>query len=304
MGASPDEILAMVVFVRVVQARSFTGAAAMLGVSKSVVSARVAALEAQLGVRLLHRTTRKLSLTQEGQALYEQCARVVAAADEASAAASGAGDEPRGVLRVDAPVAFTQEYLTAPIAAYLARHPGVRVELSMNDRFVELADQGIDVAIRIASRLEGPRVVVRKLATDHTVLVGAPAYLARRGTPEAPDDLARHDCLVYALLKVSQEWRFRARGSREVFTPPIEARFSAGSGAVLRQAALGGMGLAVLPTFMVARDVAEGRLRVLVDAFVATKLGIYAAYPESPRVPGKTRAFVELLATHFRTPRW
>jgi DNA-binding transcriptional LysR family regulator len=304
MAATPDEILAMVFFVRVVEARSFTAAAARLGVSKSVVSARVAALEEQLGVRLLHRTTRKLALTEDGQTLYERCTRMVAAADEAAAEVAGTGDQPRGLLRINAPIVFAQEYLAAPMATYLERYPDVRIEITMSDRFIDLVDEGIDVAIRIASNLEGAGLTARKLAADQTRLVAAPSYLARKGTPSSGDQLAQHDCLVYSLLKVSQEWRFREPGSKEPTTVALSPRFSAASGAVLRSGALAGMGLAVLPTFMIAGDLAAGRLRPVIDSFVPARLGIYAAYPEGRRVPGKTRAFADLLAAHFRTPRW
>jgi DNA-binding transcriptional LysR family regulator len=304
MSASPDEILALIFFARVVEAKSFTGAAAKLGVSKSVVSARVAGLEAQLKVRLLHRTTRKLSLTPDGIALYERCAQVLTAADEAAAAAAGTGETPRGVLRLDAPSVFAQDYLAAPLAAYLARFPEVRLELTTSDRRIDLVEQGVDVAIRIVSGLGNAGLVARKLASDQTVLCAAPAYLERRGTPAAPDDLLAHDCLVYSLLKVTDEWRFRA-GGRTVQGLPIKGRFATASGAVLRQAALAGMGLAVLPTFMVASELAAGRLRTVLDAsFAGTALGIHAVYPQGPRPPSKVRALVDLLVAHFRTPPW
>jgi DNA-binding transcriptional LysR family regulator len=302
MPASPDEILSLAYFVRVVEAKSFTGAAARLGVSKSVVSARVSALEDALGTRLLQRTTRKLALTPEGLALHEHAARMVAAADDAAAA--GAADRPRGLLRVDAPVAFAQDYLAPPIAAYLERYPDVRVEITMSDRFIDLVSEGVDVTIRIASRLAGTGLVARKLTADRTVLVAAPAYLARRGTPVVPEDLAQHDCLVYSLLKDSEEWTFRSPGGKQPIVLPIRARFQAGSGALLRSAALAGMGLAVLPTFMVAGDLSAGRLVRVIDAFAPHPLGIHAAYPQGKRVPAKTRAFVDLLAAWFRTPRW
>jgi DNA-binding transcriptional LysR family regulator len=302
MPASPEEILALAYFVRVVEAKSFTGAAARLGVSKSVVSAKISALEETLGTRLLQRTTRKLALTPEGLALHEHAARMVAAADEAAAA--GAGDRPRGLLRIDAPVVFAQDYLAPPIAAYLERYPEVRVELTMNDRFIDLVDEGIDVTIRIAGKLAGTGLMARKLTDDRTVLVAAPAYLARKGTPRGPEDLLRHDCLVYSLLKVPEEWTFRTRGRKEPITVPIEARFKAASGALLRSAALAGMGLAVLPTFMVAADLAAGRLVPVVESFAPHPLGIHAAYPQGKRLPAKTRAFIDLLAAHFRTRRW
>jgi DNA-binding transcriptional LysR family regulator len=309
MAASPDEILAMVFFARVVEARSFTGAAARLGVSKSVVSTRVAALEEQLKVRLLHRTTRKLSLTPDGLALYERCARITAAADEAAATAAGTGDTPRGELRVNAPVVFAQDYLAAPMAAYLARFPDVRISLSMTDELVDLVAGGVDVAIRVAPALKDDSLVARKLASDHTVLVASPAYLARKGIPREAQDLLAHDCLIYSLLKVSDEWRFREAGGKEVFTlPGLAGRFSAASGSMLREAALAGMGLAVLPKFMVASHLTAGRLRVVLDSFAGVGLGLFAVYPQSPRghgrLPSKVRTFVDLLVAHFRTPRW
>jgi len=304
MAATPDEILAMVTFARVVEAKSFTAAAAKLGVSKAAVSMRVAGLEDTLKVVLLHRTTRRLTLTPEGAALYEHCARVASAADEAALAVAGAGDEPRGVLRVNAPIAFAEDYLASPMAAYLERYPGVRIDLTLGDRTIDLVEEGIDVAIRITMKLKGAGLVARKLARDRMVLCAAPSYLARRGKPESPSDLLQHDCLVYSLLRSGDEWRFREPGTKEAFAIPVEARFAAASGAVIRHAAVAGMGLAVLPRFMVAADLAAGRLCVALDSLHAPPLGIYAVYPESRRAPSKVRAFVDLVAAHFKTPRW
>jgi DNA-binding transcriptional LysR family regulator len=300
MTASPDDVVAMMYFARVVEERSFTAAAVKLGVSKSVVSERVAAFERRLRTPLLHRTTRKLSLTREGIALYERCARVAAAADDAAAAADRTGDAPHGLLRVDAPIVFAQQHLAAPMASYLEKHPHVRVALTMNDRMIDLVDEGVDVAVRITWKLSGSGLVARKLGSDRTVLCASPAYLARKGTPRAPEDLVQHDCLVYSLLKEATEWRFRA-GKRS-FAVPIAARFSAASGAVLRCAALAGMGLAVLPRFMIGADLDAGRLRPVIDSFEGVALGIYAVYPkpQGGRPSPKVRAFVDLLAAHFR----
>jgi DNA-binding transcriptional LysR family regulator len=305
MAASPEEILAMVFFARVVEAKSFTGAAAVLGVSKSVVSARVAALEDQLKVRLLHRTTRKLSLTPDGLALYQRCAPLLAVADEAAAAAAGTGDTPRGLLRVNAPSVFAQDYLAAPVASYLERYPAVRVELTMTDRLIDLVDEGVDVAIRVVASLKPGGLVARRLARDRTVLCASPAYLRRKGTPHGPADLLDHDCLIYSLLKVADEWVFRNPGEKQVYSLPLEGRFAAASGAMLREAALAGVGLAVLPRFMIAQHLSAGRLQpVLADSFAGTELGVHAVYPEGPRPPSKVRAFVDLLVQQFRRPAW
>lgn len=304
MPATPDDVHAMVTFARVVETKSFTAAAAKLGVSKAAVSLRVAALERELKVTLLHRTTRKLVLTPEGAALYEHCARVASAADETALVMAGAGNEPRGILRVNAPIAFAEDYLATPMAAYLARYPAARIDLTLGDRTVELVEEGVDVAIRITTKLRGAGLVSRRLATDRMVLCAAPAYFARKGRPETPADLLHHDCLVYSLLRIADEWRFREPETKAEYALPIEARFSAASGAVIRHAAVAGMGIAVLPRFMVAADLATGRLQAALDALAAPPLGIYAVYPQARSTPSKVRAFVDLLATHFKTPRW
>jgi DNA-binding transcriptional LysR family regulator len=304
MSASPDEILSMVCFARVVEAGSFTGAAEKLDLSKSVVSARVAQLEDRVGARLLNRTTRKLSLTAEGMAFYERCARLMNAADEATADVEGPGEAPRGVLRVLAPAAFAQEYLAPALALYLERHPQVRLELTLTDKLVDLSEDGIDVAIRISPAVDSAALSARRLAGDHTVLCAAPAYLTRKGVPTAAEQLVQHDCLVYSLLRISEEWRFRAPGSRDTFTVPIEGRFQAASVGVLRQAALAGMGVCVLPSFMVAEDLAMGRLRKVVDTFAGVELGVFAVYPQARKAPAKVRTLLDVLVAHFKRPRW
>lgn len=302
MAASPEEIVALVVFARVVEAQSFTGAARILGLSKSVVSARIAELEDRLGTRLLHRTTRRLSLTAEGLALYERAAKIVAAGEEATAAAQAVGSEPRGVLRVSAPEAFGQHHLAEPIATFLARHPGVAVELFLVDRLVDLVAEGIDVAVRVSAGLRDSSLVGRKLADDRTVVCASPEYLERRGTPRAPAELLGHDCLRYALLKQGDEWRFRAGGPS--FAVPVEARFTSASGAMLREAALAGIGIAVLPSFMVAPDVAAGRLTEVLAEFRFVRLAVHAVYPGGRAVSAKIRAFVEVLAAYLKNPPW
>lgn len=301
MTASPDDVLSLVVFARVVEARSFTAAAQRLGVSKSVASARVSQLEQRLGLRLLQRTTRRLSLTTEGMALYEHAARVAAAADQAAAMAAGSAPEPRGVLRVSAPVAFAQLHLSAPIGAFLERYPRVRVELTLADRLVDLVAEGIDVAIRISARLRDSSLVGRKLLDDHTVVCASPAYLARKGTPAVPADLLHHDCMRYSLLAPEDEWRFRAEGRS--FAVPVAARFSAASGVVLREAALAGIGLAVLPSFLVADDLAAGRLQQVLAPHTFVRLAIHALYPSAGVVPANVRAFVDLLAKQLQGTR-
>jgi DNA-binding transcriptional LysR family regulator len=302
MTASPDDVLSLVFFARVVEAQSFTRAASQLGVSKSLVSKRVAELEQRLGTRLLLRTTRRLSLTADGLSLYERAQRMVAEADEAAALTAGAGKEPRGVLRVNAPPTFAELYLTAPIAAYLQRHPAVRVELLLADRFVDLVEDGVDVAIRVSSRLRDSSLVSRKLAEDRTVVCASPEYLRRKGVPRAPAELVHHDCVRYTLLKTADEWRFRDENGS--FSVPVEGRFSAASGIALREAALAGIGLAVLPYFNVASDLRASRLVEVLGEHSFVRLTIHAVYAPARVVPVNVRAFLDLLSVHFRKPPW
>lgn len=291
----------MVMFARLVEARSFTAAAEKLEVSKSVVSSRLTALEARLGTRLLNRTTRRLSLTPEGLAFYEHCARITAEADAASAMASGAAKDPIGILKVNAPITFAQMYLAEPIGTYLEKYPKARVELRMSDRFVDLVEEGIDVAIRVSARLRDSSLVARKLATDRSVVCASPAYLAAHGTPQAPADLLHHACLRYALLKATDEWVFKAGGKS--FAVPVEGRLTVADGAMLRESAIAGLGLAVLPSFMVMPDVRAGRLTTVLDRFTFVRLTLHAITPAAATSP-KVRAFIDVLSAHLRTPPW
>jgi DNA-binding transcriptional LysR family regulator len=301
VSATANDVLSMVLFARLVEARSFTAAAQKLGVSKSVVSSRLSALEARLGTRLLNRTTRRLSLTPEGLAFYEHCARITAEADAAAATASGAAKDPIGMLRINAPVTFAQMYLPEPIGTYLERYPKARVELVMSDRLVDLVDEGVDVAVRVSSRLRDSSMVARKLATDRSLVCASPAYLAKHGTPETPADLLHHACMRYALLKATDEWCFR--DGNKSFSVPVEGRLTVADGAMLREAAVSGLGLAVLPSFMVTPDIRAGRLVTVLDRFTFVRLTVHAITPAATTSP-KVRAFIDLLAAYLRPPPW
>lgn len=303
MAALPEEILSMVVFSRVVEARSFSAAARKLGLSKSAVSSRVARLEDRLGGKLLHRSTRRLSLTQDGLRLYERCARMVAEADAVTAVAKNLGDVPHGELRLDAPISFAQMYLAPVLTTFLARFPEVSIELSMSDRFVDLAEQGVDVALRVSARLRDSDLVAKKIATDRTLLCAAPGYLERAGVPETPAELVHHNCLHYSELDPSDEWRFRGPGGS--YSVPVTGNLEAGNGTLLRQATLAGLGLAVLPSFMVADELRSGSLvRVLDDSFRHVDIGIYALHPYGRKVPAKVRVLIEHLTKAFARAPW
>jgi len=293
-----DDLLGLACFARVVEHRSFTRAATVLGVSKSVVSGRVARLEARVGERLLIRTTRKLTVTDAGMGVYAHCARML---QEAGAATRGASDAGRGTLRINAPVSFAQLYLAGPLARFLAAHPDTTVDLVLSDRLVDLVEERVDVAIRI-TRLRDSSLVARKLATTSLHVCASPAYLERRGTPERPEDLLRHDCLRYTQLRAEDEWRFYGRNGR--IRVPVSGPFSTGNGTMLREAAAQGLGLAMLPRFMVDEDLRTGRLVTVLDAFAPRPIGIHAIHAAGRAPAPRLRALLDVLAAEFRSPRW
>ncbi|XXY46020.1 LysR family transcriptional regulator [Sorangium sp. So ce269] len=293
-----DDLPGMLCFARVVERRSFTAAAAELGVSKSMVSTRVARLEERLGERLLVRTTRKLTVTDAGMNLYARCARVL---EEAAAAVRGASDADRGRIRLNAPVSFAQMYLAQPLSRFLRATPGAHVELVLNDRLVDLVEERVDLAIRI-TKLKDSSLVARQLATTALRVVGAPGYLERRGRPEQPGDLLRHDCLRYAHLRVEDEWRFYGAAGR--ISVPVSGPLTASNGTALREAAVAGIGLAVLPRFMVDEDLRAGRLVALLEAFAPRPMGIYAVHAAGRRPPARVRRLIDHLAAAFRGTSW
>ncbi|WNG19439.1 LysR family transcriptional regulator [Cystobacter fuscus] len=293
-----DDLLGLACFARVVEHRSFTQAAQALGVSKSVVSARVARLEARVGEPLLIRTTRKLTVTDAGMGVYAHCARML---QEAGAATRGATDAGRGTLRINAPVSFAQMYLAGPMARFLATHPDTHVELVLSDRLVDLVEERVDVAIRI-TRLRDSNLVARKLATTSLHVCAAPVYLERRGTLERPEDLLHHDCLRYTHLRAEDEWRFYGPQGR--IRVPVSGSLSTGNGTMLREAVAQGIGLAMLPRFMVDEDLRSGRLVTVLDDFAPRPMGIHAIHAAGRTPAPRLRALLDVLAAEFRSARW
>lgn len=292
----------MAAFVQVVEGRSFSTAARALGVTRSAVSRQVAGLEDRLGARLLNRTTRRLSVTEAGAVYYESCARILAEARAAERAVMDLDAAPRGLLRINAPMSFGVGHLGPALASFACAHPALTVELTLDDRVVDLVGEGYDMAIRIAD-LPPSTLVARRLAANRRVLCAAPAYLARAGTPERPEDLARHACLGYSYLATGNDWRFR--GPDGPVTVRIDPVLSANNGDVLRQMAVAGLGIMLAPTFIAGDDLRSGALMPLLGEWTEADTGIFAVYPHSRHLSPKVRAFVDFLAARFGpAPYW
>lgn len=292
----------MTAYARVVAEGSFTDAAERLGLTRSAVSKAVMELESLLGVRLLDRTTRRVRPTEAGRAYYERCVGVLSAIEEGELEVARLHQEPRGVLKVNAPMSFGTLHLGTVIAEFMLAYPELRVELTLDDRFVDPLDGGFDITVRIGI-LEDSSLVARRIAPARRLLVASPEYLQAHGTPQGPDDLARHRCLHYGHSTSAQSWQLR-QGAK-VVQVPIRAYLCSNNAEVLRAAATSGIGIAKLPTFIAAADIEAGRLQAVMCDFPAVDLGIYALYAQHRFLPAKTRAFVDFLVQHFgEAPTW
>lgn len=301
-------------FARVVDARGFSGAARLLGTTKSAVSKQVARLEDQLGTRLLHRTTRNVSATAEGRAVYERALRLLDESLALETELAGRRDEPRGVLRLSVSTAFGNLQFTALMAEFCARHPHIDVVLGLNDRYVDLAEEGFDVVLRLTHK-PSDGLVARRLAAIRFVLCAAPAYLAVHGEPQTVADIAGHRCLRFGYLQSPDRWRFQhaEHGEAEVETRGalrFESGLTANSSESLRVAALAGMGLAVLPTYAIGGDLRAGRLRALLPGWqpvggLADASTLYAVYLPSRHPAPKVRALIDFMLEKMgEVPPW
>ena len=291
-----DRVTGMQVFARVAALGSFSAAARALGLSQTGVTKHVAALEARLGTRLLHRTTRRLTLTETGRGYLEACERILAEIAEAEAMAGAEGVEAHGTLRLNVPLSFGVREIAPALAAFSAAHPALTIELGLNDRRVDLIEEGWDLAVRIGT-LADSGLIARRLAASRLLVCAAPDYLDRHGTPRAPEALKDHNCLGYTLSD-SSGWRFGDR------VYPVSGTLRAPNGAALVAAASAGLGLVYQPTFLVAEALRAGSLVALDLGAPCPTLPIHALMPPGRR-PAKTRAFVDFLAQRFAgEPAW
>jgi DNA-binding transcriptional LysR family regulator len=297
-----DRLSAMATYVRVVEAGSFAAAAQRLALSPAMVSRHVQALEQHLGTRLLNRTTRRLSLTEAGAAYFERCRQLLRELEEMDLSVAAQVQQPRGVLRVNAPVVFGTRHLARLLAQYEARHPEVAIDLSLTDRFIDLVEEGADLAVRIGA-LTDSTLVARRLCPARIVLCAAPSYLERYGTPRSIDDLQRHNCLGYSYTRGGTEWEFQTAAGPVVV--PIRGSLRANHGEVLCQAAIDGLGIALQPTFIAGDALRDGRLRQVLPQAQVTELSAYAVFPSRKYLSAKVRTFVDFLAETFGPePYW
>lgn len=288
-------------FLAVVRSGSFVGAADATGFSKAAVSRHVAELEERLGVRLLHRTTRRLSLTDDGQRFHGRAADLLAALDELETETASSGGEATGLLRINAPLTFGNLHLAPLWPRFAAAHPKVSLDITLNDRLVDLVEEGYDVAIRIAS-LTNSQLVSRPLATTRTVLCASLGYLAAHGVPLHPQDLSSHQVLAYSYWTQGDAWRFSGPdGEVEVRVHP---RIRTNSGDTCRLAALEDRGVILQPDFLIGPDLRAGTLVELMPQYRSTELGIHAVYATRKHLPMKTRYLIDFLVESFRGKSW
>jgi DNA-binding transcriptional LysR family regulator len=287
----------MTAFAKVVELGSFARAADRLSVSTSAVSRQVADLESHLDVRLLNRTTRRLSLTEAGQSFYERCVQLLSDLEEAESSVRSATVEPKGTLRVTCGVTFGERYLAPAIAEFAAQHAQVSFDLDLSDRAVDLVEEGFDLAIRIGA-VGHQALVSRRLGTTQFVCCASPAYLARHPAPVTPADLEQHACLGYTYAAVTSAWTFEARdGTRH--TPHITPRHRTNNGRMLAELAVAGLGIVLEPDFIVAPEVRSGRLQRLLSGYAPPRSTIAAVYPSRRHLSAKVRTFVGFLAARF-----
>ena len=294
-----DPLEGVSVFAAVVEAESFSGAARTLRCSKAAVSTQVQKLEDRLGVRLLNRTTRRLSLTDEGRAYFEHARRMLDEAREATDAIDSLDAEPRGLLRVNAPMSFGILHLGPALAEFIKAHPKIDVELNLNDRRIDLIEEGYDLAVRIA-RLADSTLIARRLAPCRRVIVAAPDYWNRHGRPSSPEDLRNHEALIYEHMENPDNWRFK--GSEGQISVTVRGRYRANNGEVLMAAAKAGLGVCLEPTFLCCGELQRGELEIALENFEDDANSVYAVYPHRRHLSTRVRALVDFLVEHFGDP--
>ncbi|SCA58219.1 Transcriptional regulator [Candidatus Terasakiella magnetica] len=297
-----NNLTGMMVFAQVIQSGSFSKAADDLGMSKSSVSKKVSYLEDRLGVRLLNRTTRKLSLTEVGQVFYERCERIMSEAQEAELAITRLQDEPRGQLKISAPVSFGVKHLGKPLTAFATQYSDLSIDIQLNDRFVDIVDEGFDLAIRIG-HLSDSSLIAKKIGSSRLVACASPEYWEENGKPTHPKDLLDHNCLLYTLARSAISWPYKENGKD--YSVKLDGTFKANNGNVISDMAIAGAGVCVSPAFIVGSAITDGRLICALEEYEKEPVNIYAVYPHNRHLSAKVRLFVDFLKNWFsKCPSW
>lgn len=289
-------------FARVIEAGSFTGAARIMGVPKSTVSRRVSRLEAELGARLIHRTTRKIQLTDIGRAYYKESKRGLAHMGRANDEIAASQEVPSGTLRIAAPVDFGARFLNEWVDDFLNTHDRVKIEMVLDDEYIDLIDKRIDVAFR-TGELESSSLIARKIGPSRRILVASPAYLSRNGEPSNLDDLENHDCVVFGDSLNNAKWRLEGPDGAHLID--VDGRLAITSAHAVLRATVAGRGIALLPTPLAGSDLRAGRLKHVLTDYGIDNGALYAVYPSNRHVPVALREFLDSVVKKVRkSPPW
>jgi len=290
------------IYARVVESGSFAEAARRMNISRSAISKAIAKLEKNLGAQLLNRSTRHLSLTEAGAVLAEHSAHILDEAEQAERVVNSLQAEPRGLLKVSASVAFGTLHVAPALADFLARYPEIRIDLTITDRPVDLVEEGYDVMIRVTNEPD-LNLVARKLAPVRRELCATPQYFQKNGTPQTPEELIKYNCLDYTLSGEQGYWHFT--GPEGDIAVPVSGTLRINDDDALSQAVLAGLGIALLPTFTVGKDLQSGKLQAVLSEYIAVERYVYACYLPSRHIPAKIRSFIDFLAMRIgKVPYW
>lgn len=297
-----DRLQTLRVFVNVVEHGGFARAGVVMNMANAVVSRHVADLETHLGARLLNRTTRRLSLTETGQAYLEKARQILDMFDEADAVAGADAKQAKGTLRIFAPTSFGKSQLSRMLPEYVKTHPNVKLEVTLSDRAVDIVQHGYDVGIFTDFQKFDASMVVRQLAVSEVVVCASPEYVRRHGAPQHPEDLTNHVCLNLSFEELRHGWTFRPDGKTQQKVP-ITSRVTSNDGDLLRDCALAGVGIMLRASFTVNDDLTSGRLVRLLPEHRIRQLNVVMAYPSRRQVPAKLRSFVDFMAAKFPAPQ-
>jgi DNA-binding transcriptional LysR family regulator len=295
-----DRIACMQSFVRAIEMNSFSAVAREQQTTQPTISKQIAALEKQLGVQLIVRSTTNLSLTDEGKKYYQYCQQILETVAEAEASLTGK-QQAKGTLHLGCSVLFGQMQIVPRLKAFMQRYPDIKIDLMMTDNFVNIVEEGLDLAIRIGNHTDST-LIGHRIGTTHRVTVATEEYFEKSGEPQTPEDLVHHNCIVYTRLSTGNEWHFQ--GKKELIKVCVGGTFQTNSSVAIREAVLSGLGIAIAPVWMFGDEIDQGTLKVVLQKYQPTPLAIYAVYRRSRFYPAKISCFIQFLAEEFRLDPW